>query len=121
MGSSEVNELERSITAVMQGPLSAQVSQFFIFEEKLLGGSEFDNLRRFVIDAFEALALVSENNFNLLIDSLVNFIDENKNKFKDVEFLYMSIEHIRKKFYETVVVSYDMASAKKKIDKFIFD
>ncbi len=44
LGYSDINQLDHSITAVMQGPLNTQVSQFFIYEEKLIGGPTVEDV-----------------------------------------------------------------------------
>ncbi|MGQ1787485.1 NACHT domain-containing protein [Saccharicrinis sp. GN24d3] len=89
------------------------------YNENIKCDHEFDNLLRFVVGGLEELALVSQYNFEVVIGCLEDFITTNKETFKNVEFLNMSIEVIRRKYYEKLVVKHDMLSAKEKINALI--
>ncbi len=89
------------------------------YDQNITSNHEFDKLLRFVVNGMEELALVSEEHFVAIMESMKNFIRKNNGFYKDVEFLNTSIEVIKRKFYETLVVNYDMVSAKTKIKELI--
>lgn len=73
-----------------------------------------------VVSGLEYLALASENNYIKVTESMKSFIDNNKGKLKDVEFLNRPIETIKEKYYSNKIIKYDMKKAMEKINLLLY-
>lgn len=76
---------------------------------------ELDGMLAIVIAGIYNLAIQSEANFKEVSLKLKEFIDANKGKLEEVEFLNATIERIKEKFFQTHSVKYSIREIKTKI------
>lgn len=75
----------------------------------------FEDLGSVIINALYNIALISENNFIKVKKALEKFMTENKNIFKDVNYLLHTISRLEQQFYMNKAKVYTIEQVKKKI------
>lgn len=78
-------------------------------------GNQLDTMLSIVLEGIYYLAIQSETNFNEVCLKLKEFIEVNKGKLEEVEFLNATIERIKEKFFQTHSVKYSIREIKNKI------
>lgn len=87
------------------------------YDKTICTEHNLDKLWGIVINGIEFLALTSIENFELVRSEIADFIEQNKNKLEDVEFINRPFEKIKEKMYNNLTTKYDIRSAIEMIDK----
>jgi len=78
--------------------------------------NELNGMLALVLDGIYNLAIQSETNFNEVCSNLKEFIEVNKGKLEEVEFLNATIERIKEKFFQTHSVKYNIKQIKQHLN-----
>jgi len=81
-------------------------------------GNELDGMLPIVLDGISNLAVQSQENFNEVCSLLRMFIDENKGRLEEVEFLNATIERIKERFFQNHSVKYTIVDIKRRLKQF---
>jgi hypothetical protein len=81
-------------------------------------GNQLDGMLSLILDGIYYLAIQSKTNFDEVCLKLKEFIETNKGKLDEVEFLNATIERIKEKFFQTHSVKYSIREIKNKIALF---
>jgi len=81
--------------------------------------NSFRNLKTIVTDALINVAFENQENFNEITRLFKDFIEINKNKYDDVNYLLPTIERMETQFYLNKAQSYTIEQAMVKINTFI--
>jgi hypothetical protein len=85
------------------------------YDSSITSEHSFDRMWSFVVNGLEYLALSSKENYTIVLARMKSFIDENKGKLENVEFLNRPIESIKEKYYNNETIKYDLETAMTKI------
>ena len=77
--------------------------------------SHYDNLNSVVIGALFNIAMIAEENLQLIKGTLLKFIEENKNKYSDIRFLILTYERMDSQYYMNKVKEFTMKQVKEKL------
>jgi hypothetical protein len=78
--------------------------------------NQLDGMLALVLDGIYNLAIQSEVNFNEVCLKLKEFIETNKGKLEEVEFLNATIERIKEKFFQTHSIKYNIKQIKQRLN-----
>jgi len=79
-------------------------------------GNELDGMLSIVLDGIYNLAIQSDENFNEVCSKLKEFIEVNKGRLEEVEFLNATIERIKERFFQTHSVKYNIKQIKQHLN-----
>lgn len=80
-------------------------------------GNELDRMLPLILDGVEYLAVQSKENYNIVCQELSEFIQKNKDKLKEVEFLNSSIERIKERYFRNYTEQVSIREIKKTLAK----
>lgn len=80
----------------------------------------YGRFNSYITGALTNVALVSDDNFDLVINKMKKFISENLEKYPDVKYLNVTIERISDQFYLEKAQSYTIEEVKEKV-KYLFN
>ena len=88
------------------------------YNKEIKIGNQLDGMLSLVLDGIYNLAIQSQINFKEVCSKLKEFIEVNKGKLEEVEFLNATIERIKEKFFQTHSEKYSIHEIKTKIALF---
>lgn len=86
------------------------------YNKDVKNGNELDGMLSIVLDGIYYLAIQSELNFKEVCRKLKEFIDTNKGKLEEVEFLNATIERIKEKFFQTHSLKFSIKQIKQQLN-----
>jgi len=86
------------------------------YDEEIKNDHELDRMWSIVVDGLEFLALSSSDNFETVIKRMTLFIEENKRKLENIEFLNRPIVIIKQNYYKSRTVEFSFEDAKRKVE-----
>jgi len=99
----------------LDAPPSFLILLELAYNKEIKIGNELVGLLPIVLDGIYNLAIQSEVNFTDVCLKLKEFIEVNKGKLEEVEFLNATIERIKEKFFQSHSIKYTIQEIKHRI------
>ncbi|MBV5284144.1 MAG: hypothetical protein JZU53_17115 [Paludibacter sp.] len=88
------------------------------YDTEIKIGNILNGMLSIVLEGIYYLAIQSEQNFNEVCLKLKEFIEVNKGKLDEVEFLNATIERIKEKFFQTHSIKFTVKQIKQRLNSF---